>query len=71
MQITEKLLDQILDEKDYSWIKVGRWNIYDYAGYQDYERILDDLEEHHIQETTFLIRLLRDLAEELKNGTPR
>jgi hypothetical protein len=67
MKITEKLLDQILDINDYSWIKVGRWNIHDYIGYQDYERILDDLEEHHIEETAFLINMIRALAQELKD----
>lgn len=55
-------LDAILEEDNYSWIKVRRY--VDIGGFSDEK--LARLEVHHEKETTFLIGMCRRLAQALK-----
>ncbi len=59
---TEELM-RMADEKDVSWIKVGKWDPYDVADCSD-EVAFDSLLYHHKEETEFLIEAIRSLAKQ-------
>ena len=46
----------------YSWIKVPRYRM---DPDKSWEERYKDLERHHVEETTFLINKIRELAEEI------
>lgn len=77
----EKELEKIIDEKDFSWIKVKKikelegdtWeDLYDYTDGQGKDYLCEkyfELREHHKNETEFLIAKCRELANDAKFGT--
>lgn len=49
----------------YKWIKVKKFNPDDYSSLEDK---YDAFEKHHIEETSFLIDKVRELAKIIKDG---
>lgn len=64
-----KDLLKILDEKDYSWIKVKRYDEEQEKSlveFGHFDEALELLKEHHEKETKFLIETCRKLAWKLQ-----
>ncbi len=61
--MSEDEIDEILNS--YSWIKVKKFNLMELG--DTFEEQYEGLMEHHIEETTFLINKVRELAEIIKN----
>lgn len=62
MILTEAEIEEIL--KSYKWIKVKRYAIDNNLTWEEKYKKLD---EHHIEETTFLISKIREIVEKIKN----
>ena len=64
IKVTRKHLDEITSDS-YKWIKVEKHIWDEFAnGNENYS----DLEEHHIEETTFLINKCKQLAQYIKDN---
>ena len=60
--MTAKNKEEILNS--YRWIKVKRFKPEDYETFEDKYNALN---EHHIEETNFLIEKIRDIVRDLPN----
>lgn len=65
MKITTELLQQILEPKDDSWVKVKAYEQKPGDGVGPFQEDYWNLLAHHIEETEFLFDVIHALAEQL------
>jgi hypothetical protein len=63
-----KIIKQIADPNDYSWIKIQKYTEITEDNDCDFKAEYFKLLLHHTKETTFLIKQTQDLADEILSG---